>query len=79
MIEEKILSILAEVNNDIVKNKDKDLLALGIIDSFDIVNLVVEFEEAFGIEIDPGLVIPDNFRTIGAMSELIKSIVEGKE
>ena len=76
MIEEKVLKALEAVNEDIVANKDKDLLAAGIIDSFDIVNLVVELEEAFDIEIDPSLVIPENFRTVDAMIELIKSITE---
>lgn len=72
---EKVLEVLCEMNPEIGKNTDKDLLATGIIDSFEIVNLVVELEEAFDMEIDPELVIPENFRTVDAIVALVEKIV----
>ena len=41
---EKILEVLKEENEEIVEDLDRDLLTSGILDSFDIVNLVVMLE-----------------------------------
>ena len=72
---EKVLDVLCGVNAEIRKNEDKDLLAAGLIDSFEIVNLVVELEEAFDIEIDPELVVPENFQTVDKIVALIDRII----
>lgn len=75
-MKERVLKVLCETNPEIGKNQDKDLLASGIIDSFEIVNLVVELEERFDIEIDPELVVPENFQTVDAIVALIEGIVK---
>ena len=72
---EKVLDVLCGVNAEIRKNEDKDLLAAGLIDSFEIVNLVVELEETFDIEIDPELVVPENFQTVDKIVALIDRII----
>lgn len=72
---EKILEQLKEVNEEIVEDLSKDLLASGILDSFDIVNLVMELEEAFDVEIDVDLVTPDNFRTAESIISLMERIL----
>ena len=43
---ERILKVLAEINEEVVEDLDRDLLATGILDSFELVNMVVELEEA---------------------------------
>lgn len=72
---EKILEQLKEINEDVVADLNKDLIASGILDSFDIVNMVVELEEAFGVDIDVDLVTPDNFQTAEAIIKLMESIL----
>lgn len=72
---EKVIEILCEINNEIKDNLEVDLLAAGFIDSFEIVNLVVELEEAFDMEIDPELVVPENFQTVDAIVELVENII----
>lgn len=72
---EKIIEQLKEINEEIVEDLDRDLLASGILDSFDIVNLVVTLEEAFDIEIEVDLVIPDNFRTAESIISLLENIL----
>lgn len=72
---EKILEQLKEINEEIVADLDKDLLASGILDSFDIVNMVVDLEEAFGVDIDVDLVTPDNFRTAESIISLLENIL----
>lgn len=72
---EKVIEVLCEINSEIRENLDVDLLASGIIDSYEMVNLVVELEENFDIEIDPEYVVPENFHNIDAIVKLIESIV----
>lgn len=74
-MKDKILAILSGINGEISKNPEVNLLSSGIIDSFEIVNLVVELEEAFDIEIDPELVVPDNFQTLDAIVKMVEGIV----
>jgi len=68
---EKVTAVLQKINSDI-KNDDSDLLAAGLLDSFDIVNLVSQLEDTFGIEIDPRYIVPENFRTISAIAVLME-------
>lgn len=70
-MKEKVTTVLQTVNSDI-KNDDTDLLAAGLLDSFDIVNLVSQLEETFGVEIDPADIVPENFRTISAIAGLME-------
>ena len=72
---EKIVEQIREIDARIVEDENKDLIASGILDSFDIVNLVFGLEEAFGIEIDADLVTPDNFRTAEAIIRLMEKIL----
>ena len=75
-MKEKILEVLKENNEEIVEDMDRDLLASGILDSFDIVDLVVDLEENFSIQIDVDLVTPDHFRTGNSIIEFMKTILE---
>lgn len=72
---EEILERLKKINEEIVEDTNRDLLESGILDSFDIVNMVVKLEEAFGVDIDIDLVIPDNFRTAESIIKLLESIL----
>ena len=75
---EKVVNVLQVVNSDI-KNDDTDLLASGLLDSFDIVNLVSQLEEALTVEIEPTDIVPENFRTVAAIAALMErsTSVEG--
>jgi len=74
-MEEKILEILAEINEDIVDYDGDSLIDDGLLDSFQVVDLVGMLEEEFDIEIDAELVIVENFETKEAIIKLIKSIL----
>lgn len=74
-IREKVLEAICEVNDEVMENQDKDLLLNGIIDSFDIVGIMIELEDAFNIEIDAEKVTPDNFRKVDDIVQLIESFL----
>lgn len=71
---EKVLAALCKVNPKIANNVEADLLEMGLIDSFEIVNVVMELESAFNIEIDPELINPDNFQTVDAIVGMMEKI-----
>ncbi|MBE5884342.1 MAG: acyl carrier protein [Lachnospiraceae bacterium] len=73
---EKIMEVLGGINEEIVEDMDRDLIATEIIDSFDIVKLVVELEAAFDIVIDVDLVEPDNFCTANAIISMVENLLK---
>lgn len=74
-MKEKLMKVLEEINEEIVEDTSRDLLASGILDSFEIVEMVVELEEVFGIVIDVDLVTPENFRTVDSIIKLMESLL----
>ena len=74
-MEEKVLEILAEINDEILDYDGDNLIESGLLDSFQIVDLVGMFEEEFDIEIDAELVVVENFRTKEAIMEMHEGIL----
>lgn len=71
-MKDKIIRILQEINEDISSDENIDLLSSGMIDSFDVANLVAKLEETFMIEIDAEDIIPENFRSVRGMIALVE-------
>lgn len=70
---EQILEILSEVDERI--EAGIDLIEEGIIDSFAIVNIVMELEDAFEIEIDADEITAENFQTVENIVEMMERIM----
>ena len=68
---DSILEILEGIRPDVDFVNEKKLIDDGILDSFDIISIVGEFNEAFDVEIEVEDLEPYNFNTIEAMQELI--------
>lgn len=73
---DKILEILQGVRVDVDFVNEKKLIDDGVLDSFDIITIVSEFNDAFDIEIDIDELEPHNFNTVEAMEELIQRLQE---
>lgn len=73
---ERVLEILREINPKISDNVEEDLLKNGLIDSFEIVNVVMGLEDTFEIEIDPELIIPANFQTVANIVKLVEDLLD---
>lgn len=71
---EKILEILTGVRPDVDFENEKKLIDDEILDSFDIISIVGDFNDEFDIEIDVEDLEPENFNTIEAMQELIERL-----
>ena len=71
---EKILEILKGIRPDVDFANATKLIDDGILDSFDIISIVGELNDAYDIEIDVEDLEPDNFNTVAAMLELIEKL-----
>ena len=73
-MKEKLLQVLSEVRPDVVFEKEKNLIDDGILDSFDIIQVVTELNENFDVEISVEDLLPENFNSIEGMIELIEKL-----
>lgn len=73
----KVQEILTELQPDIDFATHKHLIDDVILDSFDIITLVGELNENFGIEIGVEELKPENFNSAGAICELIEKLKRG--
>lgn len=71
---DKLMRILSELSSDIDFETEDDLIDGGLLDSFDIVTLVAEIDDAFGIEIPAEALIPENFNSAKAIFALIQQL-----
>ena len=71
---EELLEILKEVNADVDFENCETLIDDGVLDSFDIVSIVGELNDAFDIEITPVDIIPDNFNSAKAMWNMVQKL-----
>lgn len=78
-MEEKILKILEEQCEEVLDYEGENMLADGVIDSFTIVNIVVDIENELDIEIDAEYVIGENFRNKETIIALVKRVMEEQE
>ena len=69
---EKIVSILTELRPEFDFNEPLDFIEEGMLDSFDVVNLVTALDSEFGISIDGTDVLPDNFSSVENIEALLR-------
>lgn len=70
---ETLLEILKEIRPDVDFENETALIDDGILESLDIVALVGEIMEAFDVELNVEDLLPENFNSVEAMLELIRS------
>lgn len=73
---EKLMEILKELRPEVdFENNDK-LIDGGVLDSFDLVALIGELNEAFEVEIEFDDIDAENFNSAKAIMELVKRLQE---
>ena len=73
-MKEKIIEILNEIHPEInFSDCFKKFVSDGILDSFDIVQIISSIDEKFGISVSGLDLIAENFESIDAIESLIKS------
>ncbi len=75
-MEEKIFELLKEIDEEILNYDGNNLFEAGLLDSFVVIDLVTELEDAFDVEIDARYVLEENFRTKDNIVSLMKRLME---
>lgn len=69
---EQILAILKEVKPNKNLENVVDIIEGGYIDSFELIALISNINEKYGIEVTIEDLIPENFNSVDAMTQLIE-------
>ena len=73
---DELMRILSEIRPDVDFEHETKLIDDEILDSFDIIAIVGELNEAFDIEIDVEDLEPENFNSASAILELVQKLRE---
>ena len=73
---EKLLEILNDIQPDADYETCTTLIDDEVLDSFAILSIVGELEEAFDIEITPVDIVPENFNSVQALWYMVQRLQE---
>lgn len=69
---EEIIKILNEIRPEENFENSSDFIEEGLLDSFDVVNLVSRLDQTFKISIDGVDILPKNFKNVESIMSLIR-------
>ena len=73
-MKEEIVKILTDIRPEFDFNQeDVNFIEEGMLDSFDLVTLVSELDETFGISINGVDIVPENFSSVDNIERLLQS------
>lgn len=71
---ERLLEVLSECCPDVDFDAEKELITGKVIDSVDLVAVVSDIEDEFGISIPMEELVPENFDSIEAIWEMVQRL-----
>lgn len=72
----ELLEILNDIDDSIDWENEEGLIERHLLDSFGVITLVSELEDAFSIEVEASEIVPDNFNSVQAMWKMITRLQE---
>ena len=73
---EKLMEILMEIDDSIDYENEQALIDDRLLDSFGVITLVSELEDAFDIDIEASEMTPDNFNSAESIYNMVKRLQE---
>ena len=73
---DKLIEILEEIQPDVDYRECTTLIDDGLLDSFAILSIVGELEDAFDISVIPAEIIPENFNSAESLWDMIERLKE---
>ena len=73
---EQLLEILEDIQPDADYENCETLIDDGILDSFAILSIVSELEDAFGVSVTPAEIVPENFNSAKALWAMVCCLKE---
>lgn len=71
----KITEVLASVRPEFDFSESDDFIEDGMLDSFDLVNLIAYLDDEFNISIDGTDIVPENFKNLETITQLLKKYI----
>ena len=73
---EKLIEILKGIRPDVDFENETALIDDGILDSFDVVSIISELDEAFGVQVRITELDPENFNSAESIWKLVQELKE---
>lgn len=70
----KILELLQDINPTYSYELSNDFIGDGLIDSFDMINLVAAIDEIFNVSVPGVEITPENFTNIDSIAKLLEKL-----
>lgn len=71
---EELLELLKSIRPDVDFENENELIDDGILDSFDVVSIISEIEDVFGVQIRITELDPEHFNSTESIWKLIQSL-----
>ena len=71
---DKLLEILKEIRPDVDFENETALIDDGILDSFDVVSIISEIDDKFGVQIKITELDPENFNSCESIWNLVQQL-----
>ena len=75
-MEERILEVVRSIRPDVDFEKETALIDDEVLDSFDVIQIVTELMEEFGIFIDADDIEPENLNSLEGIREMVERKME---
>ena len=73
---ETILEILRSLHPDIDYQTNRSLIDDGVLDSFDLIEIIAEISDKFDVTITANEIIPENFNSAEALHALVERLLD---
>lgn len=75
---EELIEILEDINPDVDYKTCTSLVDDGVFTSFELVVLVTQISEVFGVTVPPDQIVPENFNSAASIYQMIEKL-EGED
>ncbi|MDY7000570.1 MAG: acyl carrier protein [Thermodesulfobacteriota bacterium] len=73
-IKNKIVELIKALKNGEEFDVEEPLIESGLLDSFDMMNLIMKLGECFGVSIDGEDMTPENFSTVETIARMVNRL-----
>lgn len=71
---EKLLTILKNIRPDVDFENETSLIDDGVLDSFDVVSIISELDDEFGVQVKINELDPENFNSVESIWNLVQKL-----
>ncbi len=72
---DEFISMLKEIKPGVDFENEEALVDDGLIESLDIISIISEISDRYGVQIPSDEIIPDNFNSAEALYELVQDLM----